>query len=137
MVDLLGQLIRGLVFGGKWLEIIFQSQIRGDYIFTTKSIITLYDEFLCISHHPYIGHTPVKMKKMIKAKMLLSPGLLHHHHHHHPSPITPASHLHLQEDHSAKMYTWSPYSSHMMYNELQHHHHHAHGAGKSLDELRF
>ena len=87
-----------------------------------------------------IGHTPVKMKKMIKAKMLLSPGLLHHHHHHHPSPITPASHLHLQEDHSAKMYTWSPYSSHMMYNELQHnmHHHNAHhGAGKSLDELRF
>ena len=56
LVDLLGQLIRGLVFGGKWLEIIFQSQIRGDYIFTTKSIITLWWIFMYFSsslHRPY------------------------------------------------------------------------------------
>ena len=41
----------------------------------------------------------------------------------------------LNEDHM-KMLTWSPYSSHMLYNE-PHHHSAANVAGKSLDELRF
>lgn len=63
---------------------------------------------------------PAKLKKMIKAKLLIPPHNLHHHH-----------------DHVTKMLTWSPYSSHLMYNDLHHHHHHSHGGGKSLDELRF
>ena len=61
---------------------------------------------------------PVKLKKLIKSKMLLHQA----HHTHNP-------HIHhMHEDHM-KMYTWSPYSSHMIYNEPI--------AGKSLDELRF
>ena len=32
-----GQPIRGLVFGGKWLEFISQSQIKGDYTTTLPS----------------------------------------------------------------------------------------------------
>lgn len=59
---------------------------------------------------------PVKLKKLIKSKMLM------HQHHHHSHPV------HMHEDHM-KMYTWSPYSSHVIYNEPI--------AGKSLDELRF
>ena len=63
---------------------------------------------------------PVKLKKLIKSKMLMHQGA--HQHPHHP-------HIHhMHEDHM-KMYTWSPYSSHMLYNEPI--------AGKSLDELRF
>ena len=34
-----GQPIRGLVFGGKWLEFISQSQIKGDYNFNTSYFI--------------------------------------------------------------------------------------------------
>ena len=34
VVALLGQPIRGLVFDSKWLEIISQSQIRGEYNFS-------------------------------------------------------------------------------------------------------
>ena len=33
---LLGQPIRGLVFGGKWLEFISQSQTKGDYNFSSR-----------------------------------------------------------------------------------------------------
>ena len=110
-------------------------------------------ENILLSYHPlfkkchfYLGRTrrespmatkaidvrPVKLKKMIKAKMLLSPALPSHHHHPHHHHHPP-HHLHMQQEDHSKMYTWSPYSSHVMYNEL----HHAATGGKSLDELRF
>ena len=63
---------------------------------------------------------PVKLKKLIKSKMLMHQHQSHHHH-----PVHSMHH----EDPMKKMYTWSPYSSHMIYNEPI--------AGKSLDELRF
>ena len=38
LVDLLGQPIRGLVFGGKWQEFISQSQIKGNYNFSICTV---------------------------------------------------------------------------------------------------
>ena len=88
---------------------------------------------------PMANKAPLKLKKLIKSKMLMPPAPVHHNHHphfhhhglhHHHAPSTS-----LNEDHM-KMLTWSPYSSHMLYNE-PHHHSAANVAGKSLDELRF
>ena len=88
---------------------------------------------------PMANKAPLKLKKLIKSKKLMPPAPVHHNHHphfhhhglhHHHAPSTS-----LNEDHM-KMLTWSPYSSHMLYNE-PHHHSAANVAGKSLDELRF
>jgi hypothetical protein len=71
---------------------------------------------------------PLKLKKLLRAKMMMMNQHQHQHQHQH------------QEDHF-KMFTWSPYSSHMM---QQHHYDslpagpaHPGPGGKSLDELRF
>lgn len=96
---------------------------------------------------PMANKAPLKLKKLLKSKMLMPPAPVHHHlpnhlphhpshhgfhhpHHHHG----PATSMH--DDHM-KMLTWSPYSSHMLYNEPSHHTAAANVAGKSLDELRF
>ena len=94
---------------------------------------------------PMANKAPLKLKKLLKSKMLMPPiAPVHpgHHHLHHGPHHGFHTHHHAQatslhhEDHM-KMLTWSPYSSHMLYNEPSHHSTANHVAGKSLDELRF
>ena len=82
-----------------------------------------------------IDMKPVKLKKLLKAKLIIPA-----HHHHHGGGGGPADQAQADQ---FKMYTWSPYSSHMMYGSgniteppMASHHPAGHG-GKSLDELRF
>lgn len=96
---------------------------------------------------PMANKAPIKLKKLMKAKMLMPPpppsmpppplpSAPHHPHFHHMHHM---HHHHAAEDHM-KMLTWSPYSSHMMYNDSASHplpSVNASAAGKSLDELRF
>ena len=59
LVDLLGQPIRSLAFGGKWLEFISQSQIQGDY------------NFRCYYHRIVVGSSCILLRCCVQWCIIL------------------------------------------------------------------